>query len=300
MKKLTRKEFLKKTGAGIAAIGLLPGMATGQTPENKMKYRILGNTGISVSEICFGASRTRDEGLIRFALDRGINFLDTGRAYANGNNEKLVGKVIKDHRSDIIVQSKMYLEESELNYGGKGKRGAQEIRDILSSRLEQSLEALGTDYIDIMLYHSAEIEELVFHEEVLKFYDEQKRSGAIRAHGFSSHDYELNILKRNNRDRSWDVIMHPFNFSGSFIHSLSGWSARWDQEVLIRELGLAAEGGTGIVAMKTCSAGPHQENDGPATYPAAVKWVLGHSFISSAAVAMSSYEQVDEHTKNIS
>ncbi|MEZ5012455.1 MAG: aldo/keto reductase [Bacteroidales bacterium] len=223
MKKLTRKEFLKKTGAGIAAFGLLPGMAKGQATENKMKYRVLGNTGMRVSEICFGASRTRDEGLIRFALDRGINFLDTGRAYANGNNEKLVRKVIAGRRSDIIVQSKMYLEESELNFGGKGKRGAREIRDILSSRLEQSLEALGTDYIDIMLYHSAEVEELVFHPEVLKFYDEQKRSGAIRAHGFSSHDYELNILKRNNRDRSWDVIMHPFNFQGHLsIHYRDG------------------------------------------------------------------------------
>jgi len=294
MKKISRKEFLRKSGAGIAALGFMPGVSASDQ-KFEIPRRELGNTGIMVSELCFGASRTRDEGLIRYAIDRGMNILDTGRAYANGNNEKLVGKVIKDNRGDIIVQSKMYLEESELNSGGKGKKGAAEIKDILSVRLEQSLEALDTDYIDIMLYHSAEIEELVYHEAVMKFYDDQKRNGVIRAHGFSSHDYELNILKRNNREKFWDVIMHPFNYSGSFIHSLSGWSAKWDQEVLISELTEAARQGTAIIAMKSCSAGPFAEEGKMASYANSVKWVLGHSFICSAAVAMASFEQVDEH-----
>jgi aryl-alcohol dehydrogenase-like predicted oxidoreductase len=248
-----------------------------------------------VSELCFGASRTRDEGLIRYAIDRGMNILDTGRAYANGNNEKLVGRVIRERRKDIIVQSKMYLEESELNFGGKGKKGAAEIKDILSGRLEASLQALDTDYIDIMLYHSAEIEELVYHDEVLKFYDEQKRSGTIRAHGFSSHDYTLNILKRNNREKFYDVIMHPFNFSGSFIHSLSGWSAKWDQEILINELAEAERQGTAIIAMKSCSAGPYSDNGESASFGKSVQWVLGHQFICSAAIAMANFEQIDEH-----
>jgi predicted aldo/keto reductase-like oxidoreductase len=129
----------------------------------------------------------------------------------------------------------------------------------------------------------------------MKFYDNQKSSGVIKAHGFSSHDYELNILKRNNRDKFYDVIMHPFNYSGSFIHSLSGWSAKWDQEVLIRELGIAAENGTAIVAMKSCSAGPYSANGESASYNSAIKWVQSHNFISSVAVAMSSFDQVNEN-----
>lgn len=297
MKKLTRKEFIKKSGAGIAALGLFPGITASGT-QQKMEYRKLGDSGMVVSSLCFGASRTMNEGLIRYAVDSGINILDTGRAYANGNNERLVGRVIKDIRRDVIIQSKMYLEESELKYGAKGRRGDEEIKDILSGRLEASLKALDTDYIDIMLYHSAELEYLVYHEAVMKFYDEQKRNGVIRAHGFSSHDYELNILKRNNADRFYDVIMHPFNFSGSFIHSLSGWSARWDQEVLIRELTRAKEIGTGIIAMKSCSAGPYTADGEQATFARSVKWVTDHDFIASAAVAMSSYEQLNEHLEN--
>ncbi|HCC71044.1 MAG TPA: hypothetical protein DEQ09_07840, partial [Bacteroidales bacterium] len=257
----------------------------------------LGNTGIMVTPICFGASRTRDEGLIRFAIDSGINFLDTGRSYARGNNERLVGRAVKGKREDIVIQSKMHLEPDELRYKGKGRKGYSEIREILEKRIAESLEALDTDYIDIMLFHSADQEYLTYHDAVLEFYDRQKSNGIIRAHGFSSHDYSLGIVKKNNRDKFYDIIMHAFNFNGGFTHSLSGWSAEWDQDVLLEELGKAAGMGTGIVAMKTCSAGPYSlnGNDEP-TYRQAVEWVLRHSFIHTAAVAMVNYEQVRNYT----
>ena len=178
---------------------------------------------------------------------------------------------------------------------GKGKRGYDEIMDILNKRIEESLIALNTDYIDVMLYHSAELESLCFHDAVLKFYDNQKSSGIIKAHGFSSHDYELDLVKRNNLDGFYDVIVHPFNFQGSFIHSLSRWSAIWDQELLIELLKEAHSKGTGIIAMKTCSGGPHSLTPGGmATYHDAVKWVTDKDYVNSATVAMPSYEQVSE------
>jgi len=296
MKNISRKIFIKKTGAGLAGLTLLPGI--GAYAETTGKTLIpLGKTGIQVTPLCFGASRAKDEALINYALEKDINFLDTGRAYARGNNERLVGRVIKDKRKEIVVQSKMYLKADELNYKGKGKRGSDEIKDILSRRIEESLEALDTDYIDIMLYHSAENEILTFHDAVLKFYDNIKSQGIIRAHGFSSHDYDLNLVKRNNKDLFYDVIMHPFNFSGGFTHSLSKWKATWDQELLIKLLKEASSKGTGIVAMKTCSAGTYNpENNGSPGFRNAVDWVLKKEYIDSAAIAMSSYDQVDEHT----
>jgi len=296
MKKISRKEFITKTGAGIASLGLLAGRPI-KNEDSGPAMNQLGNTGISVTPLCFGASRTRDEGLIRFAIDRGMNFLDTGRSYARGNNERLVGRAVKGKRQDIVIQSKMHLEPDELQYGGKGRRGYNEIIDILEKRIAESLEALDTDYIDIMLFHSADQEYLTFHEAVLEFYDKQKKEGVIRAHGFSSHDYSLGILKKNNTDKFYDIIMHAFNFKGGFTHSLSGWSADWDQNVLIEELQKASELGTGIVAMKTCSAGPYSINgeDEP-SYRQAVEWVLNHDFIHSAAVAMMNYEQVRNYT----
>lgn len=296
MKKISRKTFIKKTGAGLAGLAILPGIGVHSTAAGKTLIP-LGNTGIMVTPLCFGASRAKDEALINYALEKDINFLDTGRAYARGNNERLVGRVIKDRRKEIVVQSKMYLKADELNYDGKGKRGSDEIKDILNKRIEESLEALDTDYIDIMLYHSADNETLTFHDAVLKFYDDIKSEGIIKAHGFSSHDYELNLVKRNNRDLFYDIIMHPFNFSGGFTHSLSKWKANWDQDMLIELLEEATSKGTGIVAMKTCSAGAYDpEGKGAPSFRNAVDWVLQKEYIHSAAIAMSSYDQVDEHT----
>lgn len=285
-----------KTGAGVAGLTIMPAIANSKDIPTPVMNK-LGRTGIEVTPLCFGASRTMDEGLIKYAIDKKINFLDTGRSYARGNNEIIVGKAIASVRKQIVIQSKMHLEPDELTYDGKGKRGANEIRDILSRKLEESLKALNTDYIDVMLYHSADNERLTFHDAVLKFYDEVKSAGTIRAHGFSSHDYELNLVKRNNRDMFYDIIMHPFNYKGSFVHSLSNWSAKWDQELLIDLLKEAHDKGTGIVAMKSCSAGPLvPDGNDNGSYRKAVDWVLAKDYIDSAAVAMSNYSQIDEHT----
>ena len=75
-----------------------------------------------VSPVCFGAPRTNDESLIKYAIDKGINFIDTGRAYGNGNNEKLVGRAVEGRRKSIIIQSKIRLEENELSSKNGKKR----------------------------------------------------------------------------------------------------------------------------------------------------------------------------------
>ena len=121
-------------------------------------------------------------------------------------------------------------------------------------------------------------------------------SGVIKANGFSAHNDYVNLHERNNKERIYDVIMVPFNHKGSFIHSVTGRYSEWDQERLIKVLNEAGDNGIGIIAMKTCSGGMYSrdQNTGP-NYREAVRWVLGHPFISAAAVAMANFEQVDEH-----
>jgi len=72
-----------------------------------------------------------------------------------------------------VIQSKMHLEPDELIYEGKGRRDHTEIKEILGKRIAESLEALATGYIDIMLFHSAEHEYLTYHEAVNEFYEKQ-------------------------------------------------------------------------------------------------------------------------------
>lgn len=292
---ITRKEFLIKTLTGAAAVSIIPEKLMGLNQE-EVHLRKLGSTGILVSSLCFGAPRTNDESLIKYSVEKGMNFIDTGRSYGNGNNEKLVGKAVTGMRNKIVIQSKIKLEMSELPSKGKGKKGAEEIRYALSSKLDASLNAIKSDYFDILLYHDASDENLLFHEETLKFFAEMKKSGKIRAHGFSTHNDYMNLLSRNNLEGFYDVIMVPFNHNGAFTHSISGSYSEWDQKKLISILTEAGEKGKGVIAMKTCSGGPYSTSpDIKPDFMEAVKWVLQKKYISSAAVAMSNFEQVNEH-----
>jgi aryl-alcohol dehydrogenase-like predicted oxidoreductase len=295
-KHITRKQFITKTISGIAGLSLVSKniTSTGSFPTG---LRGIGSTGIMVSPICFGATRTNEGSLIKYGLDKGLNFIDTGRAYANGNNERLVGQAIAGIRKKIIIQSKIRLEINELPSKGKGKKGADEIRSVLSSKLEECLKALNTDYIDIMLYHDAIDENLLFHPEVMKFYSEMKKNGVLRACGFSAHNEYLNLHERNNSERFYDTIMVPFNHKGSFVHSQNGRYSEWDQARLITVLTEAGKKGIGVVAMKTCSGGKYSPSSGvEPSYKEAVNWVLRHEFISSAAIAVANFEQVDEYS----
>jgi len=295
-KQISRKEFFTKALTGIAGISLiskqLSAISSGET-----KLRGIGKTGIMVSPICFGAPRTNEESLVKYAISKGMNFIDTGRAYGNGNNEQLVGRATYGIRGNVVIQTKIRLEENELPSKGKGKKGAKEIWDSLSTKLEASLKALNTDYIDVLLYHDAIDEKLLFHSETLKFFAKMKKSGVIKAHGFSTHNDNMNLHERNNSELFYDIIMVPFNHKGSFVHSVTGSYSEWDQKRLISILTEAGNKGIGIIAMKTCSGGKYSpSSDIEPSFKEAVLWVLQHKFISSAAIAMSNFEQVDEHT----
>ncbi len=294
---ISRKKFLSAAVGGLAGLKLLsryPDLNPG--PAELPGKRTIGKTNIMVSPICFGAPRTNEESLIRYAIDKGINFIDTGQSYGNGKNEILVGKAVSGKRKEVVIQSKIRLEMNELPSGGKGKKGADEIRSALNYKLEKSLKALNSGYIDILLYHDAIDENLLFHPEVMKFFAGIKSAGVIKACGFSTHNDSFKLHERNNQELFYDVIMVPFNHKGSFVHSVSGRYSEWDQKRLISALEEAGRKGLGIIAMKTCSGGKY--SSGPGIEPGfreAVRWVIHHPYVSSAAVAMANFEQVDEH-----
>ncbi|MGE5420162.1 MAG: aldo/keto reductase [Chloroflexota bacterium] len=294
-RKISRKEFIAATLTGVASLGIAN---TGINPQGNARLRTIGKTGIRVSPLCFGAPRTNEASLIKYAIAKGINFIDTGRSYGNGNNEIMVGKAVAGKREEIVIQTKIRLEYNELPSKGKGRKGSEEIRNALSSKFEESKKALNSGYIDMLLIHDAIEAELLFHPETLKFFTDLRNSGAIKACGFSCHNDNMNLIERNNAEQLYNVVMVPFNPKGSFVHSVNGSYSEWDQEKLIRILGDAGNKGIGVIAMKTCSGGkystaPEREPD----YAQAVEWVLKHDFISSAAVAMASFEQVDMHSR---
>ncbi|MQY78226.1 MAG: hypothetical protein GH151_03400 [Bacteroidetes bacterium] len=294
---ITRKEFIKKSSLGILGAGILyDKLYAGFNFQNIPEKRILGKTGLEVTNLCYGASRTNEPSLVRRALSSGINFIDTGRSYFNGQNEVMVGNVLKDIRKDIVIQTKARIQLREKGEELKTNNAFKKISSILDSSLETSLKALQTDYLDILLVHGASSEEIIHHEAVLEFFQKAKKKGVIRACGFSSHSNQIQLLKSTNEKKFYDVVMIPYTHKGSFLHSNTGHEYNYDQKALETELKKAEKNNIGIIAMKTCSGGPYaKEKEKEPTFKDAINWILNHSFIHSAAVAMANNKEINEN-----
>ncbi len=300
---MSRKEFLKKTSAGLLTFGLLggiPQLINAQKVQAKAspKYRMLGRTGIQVSPVGYGASRTMEPALLKSAMDTGINFLDTGRVYFNGQNEVMVGKVVKGVRKEVVIQSRMIVYLKEKGEQLKSTKVSESIKNMMQSSLNESLKALQTDYIDIMLIHGANSLDIINHETVMEFFRVAKKKGQIRACGFTSHDNQVELLKSANKSKFYDVIMVPYNHKGAYRHSRANSYSEWDQPALESEMKKAEKNNIGIVAMKTCSGGPYSPDSKiKPSYHEALKWILSHSYINTMAVAMGNMKEINENIR---
>ena len=150
-----------------------------------MRYRTLGNTGLQVSEIClgtmtFGEQVNESEGarLIHYALDHGINFIDTANNYFGGRSEICVGKALKGRRDKVILSTKAG------NKVGEGPMDKGLSRVHVMQQIDLSLKRLDTDYIDIYFMHLPD--HVTPIEEVLETYNMLLTSGKIRYIGMSN------------------------------------------------------------------------------------------------------------------
>ena len=129
-----------------------------------MKYTILGNSDLNVSRICMGCmgfgdarngqhSWTLDEEhsreIIKRGLELGVNFYDTAIAYQSGTSEQYVGRALRDFaRRDEVVIATKFLPRTPADIEA-GISGQQHIERMIN----KSLENLGTDYVDLYIYH---------------------------------------------------------------------------------------------------------------------------------------------------
>jgi aryl-alcohol dehydrogenase-like predicted oxidoreductase len=159
-----------------------------------MQYTTLGDTGLTVSRLAFGAmtftAGNKDLGtiykvgagladeLVGRALDAGVNFFDTADGYAGGESETLLGQALKHRRNDVVIATKVgFRTGSALTQAGLSRR------HILWS-IDQSLKRLGTDWIDIYIAHKEDPFTPI--EETLSALDAVVQSGKVRYLGFSN------------------------------------------------------------------------------------------------------------------
>lgn len=119
-----------------------------------MEYRFLGNTGIRVSQLCFGtmsfggdADEETSAALFKRCRDAGINFFDCANTYSAGRAEEILGRLIAGNRHELIITSKVYFPTGpDINARGATRRN-------ILLQVEASLKRLGTDYIDVYFIH---------------------------------------------------------------------------------------------------------------------------------------------------
>ncbi len=156
-----------------------------------MKYRKLGNTGLIVSEVALGTMQfggkmnmgnlgqedtTR---MVKLALDRGINFIDTADVYSLGESETLVGNAVKGVRTEIVLATKVRLPMSD-NLNRSGATRVNIMREV-----EASLQRLQTDYIDLYQVHGWDSNTPL--EETVRTLDDVVRQGKVRYIGLSNY-----------------------------------------------------------------------------------------------------------------
>ncbi len=179
-----------------------------------MKFKQLGQTGVQVSELCFGtmsfggdADEEASARMFQRCRDRGINFFDCADAYSKGAAETILGKLVKGSRDELVITSKCFVPMSDDINAGGGNR-----RHILRA-VEASLQRLGTDRLDVLLMHRWDA--LVPLEETLRALEKLVADGKVLYLGASNYAAwqiatGLGISRRNGWP-GFDVIQPMYS-----------------------------------------------------------------------------------------
>jgi predicted aldo/keto reductase-like oxidoreductase len=290
-KKFTRRNFLKRTsilGTGVL-INTGKYFKVGETnlasKDIEMRYRILGKSGLKVSEIGLGRLEMQGENVLDYALDRGINYIDTPHEYISGEEDRM--KKLKPRRNKVVIASLMVTSHTSTK---------QETMKFI----ENILKRMQTDYVDIVIIYNVgtyqpkygvtkHIERLK-NENVIEAVNQAKKDGKVRALGVSSHGGDfIDNMNYAIDSGHFDMIMLKYNFM-SFP----------EEKELIEK---AKQKNVGSVAIKVVGGAYDQKIKGyeesrtPEFRRAAIKWVLSNPDITNLVIRMPTFEEVDNCMK---
>jgi len=150
-----------------------------------MKYKLLGKTGVEVSELCLGtmsfggvADKEESSKMFNASRDAGINFFDCANVYEKGLSEEILGDLISGSRDQLVITSKVYFPMGD----DVNSRGGS--RKHIMTAVHESLRRLKTDYIDIYFLHR--FDDFTPIEETLRAMDDLISSGKILYLGASN------------------------------------------------------------------------------------------------------------------
>lgn len=235
-----------------------------------MQYNKLGCTNLIVSKLCFGsltigplqANLSIEDGadIILYAMELGVNFIDTAEFYSN---YRYINRALKKAKAELIISTKSYA------YTYKG----------MKQSVEKARKEIGKDIIDIFMLHEQETKlTLKGHREALEYLVDAKAKGLIKAIGVSTHTVEVVNAAADMQEIE---IIHPLiNFKGLGIKD----GTLHDMEIAIQK---AYKNGKGIYGMKALGGGNLIKNK-----EQAFSYILSFPYLDSVAVGMQSRDEV--------
>ena len=258
-----------------------------------MHYRLIEKTGDEIFPLGFGAMRLplkngkidRDKAceLIYYAIDHGVNFIDT--AYLYGDSESFLGEVLKGEYAEKV---KICTKLPAINV-----RKYEDMENILSEQLKR----LKRDSIDYYLVHAVDLKAMnrLLKKDLLKFLNKARSEGKIKHIGFSYHGPKEEFpIVIDGYD--WDVVMVQYNYFDENV------------QASVEGIEYAASKGMGIFVMEPLKGGilagkmPKQAeeifkkaNPDKSNAQWALEWVLNNRNVSCVLSGMNSFEQLDQN-----
>lgn len=240
-----------------------------------MEYRKLGQTGIKVSRMCFGVLTvgpmqanlpvTQGAEIIRYALERGVNFMDTAQCYGT---YPYIRQALKGYNGEVVIASKSYAY----------------TREMMMQAVEEARRELDRDIVDLFLLHEQESALTIKgHWEAFEYLMECRQKGLIKAAGISTHT--VAAVRAAAVLAEIDVIHPLYNINGVGI--IGGTVGEMGEAIAE-----AARAGKGIYGMKSLGGGnllAHVDK--------ALAFVLGNENLHAIAVGMQSREEVDMNVR---
>lgn len=267
-----------------------------------MKYRKFGKINWQISALGFGAMRlpvlknAKNDGdvdekeaikMIKYAIDNGINYIDSAYVYHSGFSEVIVGKALKDgYRKKVKFATKFPV-------------GFAKDEKDFDRILNEQLKRFGFDYIDCYLFHGLGRQgwEEVKQKNFIKKMEQAKKSGKIGHIGFSFHDDFLTFKKIIDEYDGWEFSQIQYNYMDI------------NNQATVKGLEYAASKGLGVIIMEPLLGGrlarpPEDVKQIFDSYSKkfsyaewALKWLFNHKEISCVLSGMSTMEQLVENIK---
>ncbi len=274
MKSVNRRLFLKTSTAGAVGAIVTPTLRAGNGPEpgensGEIITRKLGNTGIELPVVSMGAAHCTSDSVVKGALKLGINHFDTAHVYLEGNNERFLGKVLKEvPRDSFTIATKVKSCDTKEEY---------------MKLFNESMERLQMDYVDILFLHGVSSYDQAFNEIMVNTLKSIKAEGRAKHIGMSTHRSEPEVIRAAIDNDLYEVVLLAINFK----------QEQYPES--IEMIAKASEAGIGIIGMKVLAGGYlDKEKTKPVNKKAAAKFILKDPNIHTIIPSLNNLEDLQE------